>query len=184
MWDPHQPITPRPHHGCYVPEHSKPWEPPQSTPLARPQTYQSSDPSSFPAQGPCPPSSSSWSPPGLSTCQTCPPGHPSLHCGEAEELPLATTPVHPQLPYWLDWKMGVTTEQQGCGTFSPGFRRVLNDLLLFSFIVALILEVIEAARLAIPIPQGLLGGKTRPETSGHLFSCPPPPPNNPFFLPI
>lgn len=50
------------------------------------QTYQSSDPSSSPAQGPCPLWSSSWNPPGPSACQTCPPGHPSSHCGEAEEL--------------------------------------------------------------------------------------------------
>lgn len=67
------------------------------------------------------------------------------------------------LHYWLDWNRSYWTEiknhvtKQGLWEPLPGFRRVLDNFLLFSFIITLILQVIEAARLTIFVPQGLQG---------------------------
>lgn len=58
--------------------------PSSRTHMLQTHTYRSNGLSSFPELGPCPLLSSSWSPPGLSACQTCLQGHPSLCCREAQ----------------------------------------------------------------------------------------------------
>lgn len=178
------PITPRPHYGSYALEHSKPWEPPQSTPLARPQTYQSSDPSSSPARGPCPASSGSWSPPGLSTCQTCPPGHPSLRCEEAEELPLATTPIHPQLGTgWTGrWRYRRATRLQDLPTWVSKSSERPSPLQLHRRSRTRGRRGGQAHDSDPPGPAG--GGKRRTLKSVATYFHVPPPPahNNPLFL--